>query len=141
MTAKRIAGLGFAGIGLLLGFLCIGRAVETALDRDPNRLDKRETIVAGLLLGLPCTAGALWMLGALKRSDRLIHSQRLQAIFYKALKANNGRINAVQFALLAQTSLAEAKDFLDAWAGPLDADYDIDEAGSTTYCFKLPEML
>ena len=138
-SAKRTASLGFFGLGLLLGFLCIGRAVETALDRNPNRLYKRETITAGLLLGVPCTAGALWGLGSLARHRKLMRSERLQALFYKALKANNGKISPIQFAMIGQISVDEAKDCLDTWAIPLNADFQIDEAGVVTYCFNVFE--
>ena len=138
---KRAVGFGFAGFGLLLGFLCIGRAVETALDRNPNRIDKRETVAAGLLLGVPCAAGGLWMLSALKKRERLRHSRRLQTVFYKALKANDGRINPLQFAVLGQISVDEAQDCLDAWARSLNADFKIDESGVMVYCFETPAPL
>ncbi|MGD1897167.1 MAG: hypothetical protein ACFB16_09485 [Phormidesmis sp.] len=138
MTAsKRILGFSLSAFGLVLGFLCLGRAVETAFDSDPARQNKRETITAGLLLGLPATAGALWMLSALERDRKLAYSQRLQALFYKALKANDGRINAIQFAMLAEVSLSEAQHCLDAWAGPMNADFDVDEAGVIMYCFNV----
>ncbi|MGD1864212.1 MAG: hypothetical protein ACFB0D_06620 [Phormidesmis sp.] len=136
-SAKRIAGFGLSALGLVLGFLCLGRAVETAFDTDPARQNKRETITAGILLGLPVSVGALWMMSALESDRRLAYSQRLQALFYKALQANNGRINAIQFAMLAEVSLGEARQCLDAWAGPMNADFDIDEAGVVVYCFTL----
>lgn len=139
-TTKRVLGYGTGVFGLLLGFLCLGRAVETALDRNPNRLDKRETITAGLLLGIPATAGSLWMLSALQKRERLRYSQRLQTIFYKALKVNGGRINPLQFAALGQISVGEAKDCLDVWAQQLNADFKIDEAGVVMYCFDLPAI-
>ncbi|MEL6472064.1 MAG: hypothetical protein AAFQ74_20240 [Cyanobacteria bacterium J06623_4] len=135
VAAKRVAGLGLSSLGLLLGFLCLGRAAETAVDPDPNRLDKRETVIAGLMLGVPATVGALCMLRAVKRDRLLAHSQRLQALFYKAICANDGRINVIQFAMLAEVSLVEARECLDAWAGSLNADFDIDDAGLVVYCF------
>ena len=134
---KHVAGVGLSALGLLLGLLCLGRAAETALDTDPNRLDKRETITAGLLLGIPCTAGAAWMLAGGEIRRRKARSQRMQTLFYKALKANNGKINPLQFAMLAEVSLAEAQKCLNDWAGPLNADFEVDEAGVVEYCFYL----
>ncbi len=136
--ARRITGIGLSAVGLLLSFLCLGRAVETALDRNPNRQGKRETVLAGLLIGLPAGAGALWMLQDLERDRTLIHSQKLQSLFYKAIRANNGRISAAQFAMLSQISLGEAKAFLDSWAGAMAAQFDVDESGLVIYCFRLP---
>ncbi|MEL6778347.1 MAG: hypothetical protein AAFO06_13920 [Cyanobacteria bacterium J06597_16] len=138
-SSKRILGLGISTLGLILGFVCLGRAAETALDKDPTRLEKRETVTAGLLLGIPTTVGAGLMLSTLERNRKQARSQRLQSLFYKALKANNGKINPIQFAMLGQISLAEAQECLDAWAGPLNADFMIDDAGVVMYCFHLME--
>ncbi|MGB3788372.1 MAG: hypothetical protein WA949_10200 [Phormidesmis sp.] len=138
-NAKRIAGITLSATGLLLSFLCLGRAIETGLDRNPNRQGKRETVTAGLLIGLPVGAGALWILRDLERDRTLIHSQKLQSLFYKAIKANSGRLSAVQFAMLAQVSLDEAKAFLDTWSGAMNAQFDVDESGTVIYCFRLPE--
>lgn len=139
MTAsKRIVGIGLSTVGLLLGFLCLGRAVETALSKDSN-LNKSETATAGLLIGLPTMIGALWMLRDLERDLKHTQSQRLQFLFYKALKANNGRINAIQFAMLGQVSFAEAQACLDAWADAMNAGSQVDEAGVVMYCFPLSE--
>lgn len=135
--SKHIAGVGLSALGLLLGFLCIGRAAETALDTNPERLHKRETVTAGLLLGIPCAAGAGLMLVDLEARRRRDRSQRMQTLFYKALKANNGKINPLQFAMLAEVSLTEAQRCLNDWAGPLNADFEVDEAGIVEYCFYL----
>ena len=135
--SKHLAGVGLSALGLLLGFLCIGRAAETALDTNPDRLNKRETVTAGLLLGIPCTAGAAWMLVDAEVRRRRQRAQRMQTLFYKALKANNGKINPLQFAMLAEVSLAEAQRCLNDWAGPLNADFEVDEAGVVEYCFYL----
>ena len=138
-SSKRILGLGISTLGLMLGFVCLGRAAETALDKDPTRLEKRETVTAGLLLGIPTTIGAGLMLSTLERNRKQARSQRLQSLFYKALKANNGKINPIQFAMLGQISLAEAQECLDAWAGPLTAGFMIDAAGGVMFCVLLRE--
>lgn len=148
----RVVRVGLPTLGLTIGLLCLGRAffvgaiaqgetrptpaLETALDKNLNRLNKRETITVGLLLGIPCTFGSLRMLTTFRRNHKLAQSQRLQVLFYKAIKANNGRINALQLAMLAEISVQDAKTFLDAWAGPLHASYQIDETGLMVYCFN-----
>ena len=134
---KYVASVGLSALGLLLGFLCVGRAAETALDSNPERLHKRETITAGLLLGIPCTAGAALMLLNTESNRREDRSQRMQTLFYKALKANDGKINPLQFAMLAEVSLAESQKCLNDWAGPLNADLEVDDAGVVEYCFYL----
>ncbi len=136
--ARYAVGIGLSALGLALGFLCLGRALETALDANPNRLNKRETVTAGVLIGVPTAAGALWLLMSLERDRTLTHSKRLQLLFYKALKANSGKISALQFAMLAQVPLADAKHFLDDWAVSLAAEFQVDAAGTVVYCFSLP---
>ncbi len=146
-SMKRIMGVGLPVLGLVIGVLCLGRAffvgatptLETALDKNPNRLNKPEIITAGLLLGIPCTAGSLWMLNTFNRDHKIAQSQRLQVLFYKAIKANNGSINALQLAMLAEISVEDAKTFLDAWAEPLNADYQIDDTGLMVYRFNASE--
>jgi hypothetical protein len=143
--AKRITGIGLSALGLALGLLCLGRAVETAIDDKVEQRDRQATLTTGLGIGIPTTLGALWMLRDWQRGDRwdrlirhkLIGHEPLQAIFCKALKANNGKINPIQFALLGQISLAEAQACLKAWADPLGAKTQVDEAGVVVYCFNL----
>ncbi len=145
-AAKYTAGIGLSTFGLLLGFLCVGRAVETVLAQDSTRLNKQETVIAGLSVGIPVTVGALWMFTDVERGSQrrlrqrqLAHSQRLQSLFYRAVKANGGKINPIQFAMLGEISLVEAQICLDAWAGPLNATSQVDETGVVMYCFDLSE--
>lgn len=154
-SIKRVIRVGLPALGLTIGLLCLGRAffvgaiaqretkrspaLETALDKNFNRLNKQKTIAVGLLLGIPCTFGSLRMLTTFKRNHKLAQSQRLQVLFYKAIKANHGRINALQLALLAEISVQDAETFLDTWAGPLHASYQMDETGLRVYCFNAPE--
>ena len=137
-AVKHIVGIGFSTCGLLLGFLCIGKGVETAFSKDVNHLDQ-PTATVGLLLGLPTTVGALWILKDLKRDLQLTQSQQLQALFYKALRANNGQISAIQFAMLGQVSFADAQTCLEAWARLMNADLQVDDAGVVMYCFPLSQ--
>jgi hypothetical protein len=147
MIVKRITGIGLPALGLALGLLCLGRAVETAVDDRVDSRDRKSTITAGLLIGVPTTLGALWMLRDWEKGDRwdrlirhkLTGNEPLQTIFCKALKANNGKINPIQFALLGQISLAEAQACLKAWADPLGAKTQVDKAGVVMYCFNLPQ--
>lgn len=141
MSYKRYAaGVGLGTIGLLLGGLCLGRAVETALNEDAGRSKKRETAAVGLLLGVPTMVGALSLLTTAERKRRTEYSARLQALFYKAIRANNGKINAIQFAMLAEISLSQAHECLSAWAVPMNAEFDIDEAGVVMYCFPISKV-
>lgn len=144
--------MGISALGLAIGMLCLGRAVEAGLQEKGDRTQRTETISAGLAVGFSTTVGALWMLRDSERSYRTqkrlrelsqhkhIACQRLQSIFYKALKANEGRINAIQLALVGQISLTDAQVYLETWANLLGANAQADSAGVTLYCFDLSKI-
>jgi hypothetical protein len=144
---KRVLRIGMPCLGLVLGLLCLGRAAESALAKpgkgiaaDDERSDKKQTIVTGLVLGIPCTAGSLWSLVSTVRDRQLIESQQLHHIFQKALKANDGRIDPLQLAMLAEVPLEDADAFLAVWASRLSADFTVDEAGVVVYSFPVAEQ-
>ncbi|NJM96231.1 MAG: hypothetical protein HC800_02610 [Phormidesmis sp. RL_2_1] len=143
--SKHIVGFGLSAIGLLLGLICAARVIGTALDSQASPLQKRKILMTGLWVGIPTTVGALWMLKDLTHSSQgmlrqrqIANAKRLQLIFHKALNANNGKISAIQFAMLAEVALDEAKYYLEDWANVLDADLEVDAAGIVVYCFSLP---
>ncbi|NEQ33633.1 MAG: hypothetical protein F6K04_21995 [Leptolyngbya sp. SIO4C5] len=133
--AKQIS----AGL-LLLGFWCLARAAETGLDRNPNRLDRRETVLAGLLLGIPAVGfGSYLGLDAYlqkKRQER----DRLQGIFFKLVKAGKGKVAPLRFAMEANLSGEMAKAYLDERARIYDADFQVDEQGGVSYYFHLGDV-
>ena len=81
IAMNKVKSIG-AGLLLLLGFWCLGRALETSLNRDPRLLDKRETITAGLLLGVPATTGGSWLLWERRRQRREQAAQHLRQTFF-----------------------------------------------------------
>jgi len=130
------------GIGLLLilGALCLGRAIETALDHNPNRLGQRETITAGLLIGIPATTGGLWWGWQVHRQRRLAEAQRLREVFFKLVKAGRGKITPLRFSMEAHIDGAKAKAYLSDRSVEYDANFQVDVEGNITYCFHLGEV-
>ncbi|MGP1375288.1 MAG: ribosomal protein L7/L12 [Almyronema sp.] len=129
-----------AGLLLLVGFWCLARSLETGLDRNPNRLDKRETVLAGILLGVPAVGfGAYLGLDAQlqkKRQER----DRLQAIFFKLVKAGKGKVAPLRFAMEANLTGEAAKAYLDERARIYDADFQVDDRGGVFYYFHLGDV-
>ena len=125
------------GLLLLLGFWCLGRAVEMSLNRDPHVQEKRETVTAGILLGLPATAGGSWLLWAQHRQRRQQAAQRLRNIFFHLVQTRQGQVTPLQFAMAAQIDGDIAKAYLDDRSLEFDATFDVDEQGHMTYCFHL----
>jgi ribosomal protein L7/L12 len=124
----------------LLGFLCLGRAVETGLDQNPDRIGKRETITAGLLLGLPATAGGGGLALSARRDRRRLEAQRLRTVFFKLTKAGRGKVTALRFAMEAQISGDRATAYLSERAREYEATFQVDNEGGITYCFNLGDV-
>jgi hypothetical protein len=126
-----------AGLLLVLGFWCLGRALETALNSDPRVVDKRETLTAGILLGIPATATAGWLLWDRRRQSQLTQEKHLRAVFFQVVQAQQGQITPLQFAIAAQISGQEAKAYLSDRSLEFDATFQVDEVGNIFYCFPL----
>jgi len=133
---NRVKSIG-AGLLLLWGFWCLGRALETSLNRNPQVLEKRETVTAGVLLGLPAIAGGSWGLWAVRRQRRRQVAQSLRQIFFRSVQAGRGRVTPLQFAIAANLDGATATAYLLERSREYNATFDIDDDGNITYCFHL----
>ena len=122
---------------LLLGFLCLGRAIETSVDRNPNRLNKRETVTAGILLGLPAIVGGTWLVFNKRRQYRTTEETRLRKTFFELAKAGHGQMTVLQFAIAAQIDGNQAKIYLSDRSREYDATFQVDDEGTIIYCFNL----
>ncbi|MEL6326376.1 MAG: hypothetical protein AAFQ61_05665 [Cyanobacteria bacterium J06626_23] len=122
---------------LLLGFFCLGRAIETSLDSNPNRLDKRETITAGLLLGVPAAVGGAWLLLDARRQRQTAETKRLRETFFELVQVGQGQMTALQFAIAAQIDGDKAKAYLSDRSREYDATFQVDDEGTIVYCFRL----
>lgn len=140
MIVKRIAKPIGAGILLLLGFWCLGRVVETGLDPNPNRLGKRETMTAGLLVGVPAATGGAWLAFDIRRQRRLAAAKQLQDTFFRLVKAGRGKVTALRFSMEAQIDGEQAKAYLSDRSREYDATFQVDSEGGITYCFNLGDL-
>jgi len=122
---------------LVLGFWCLGRAVEMALNRNPNVLDKRETITAGLLLGVPSSAGGAWLLWDRRRQFAVARQRRLREAFFQLVQAEHGKVTPLQLAMVAHVDGQAAKVYLSDRSVEYDATFEVDASGHMIYCFPL----
>ena len=129
-----------AGILLLLGFVFLGRALETSLDSNPDRLGKRETVTAGVLLGLPAVVGGVWLLVDTRRQQQHAEAERLKAVFFQLVKAGRGNVTALRFSMEAQIDGETAKAYLSDRSREYDATFQVDIEGGITYCFHLGNL-
>jgi hypothetical protein len=85
-------------------------------------------VIAGL-------AGAvLWLWRRQKAREYALHQ-----VFYAELAANGGRISVLDFAIAAQITGSEARQFLDQRAKEFWGDFEPTAAGDVLYTFPAPQ--
>ncbi len=137
MATVSVIKQGAAAALIVVGVLCLGRAIETGLDRNPNRVGKRETITAGLLLGGIATTGGIALALNTHRQRRRQEKAQLQAVFFNLVKAGRGKVTPLRFAMEAQLTGEAATAYLNEQARQYDATFQVDQEGGITYCFNL----
>ncbi len=125
-----------SGMLLLLGFWCLGRALETAFNQDPNLMEKREIITAGILLGLPATALGGGLIWRDRRQRHLSKAHYLRDVFFHLITAEKGKITPLKFAMAARIDGDEAKAYLRDRCLEFDATFQVDAEGTIFYCFE-----
>ena len=135
-VTKRVRQIS-AALLLIMGFWCLARSVETALDPDPSRLDKRETITGGILLGIPAVGFAAWLAFDTHLQSQQAEQARLQAIFFQLVKAGKGYIAPIRFSMETGLTGEAAIAYLNQRARVYSAEFNVDDAGGITYYFNL----
>ncbi|MGD1942834.1 MAG: hypothetical protein ACFB0G_16120 [Leptolyngbyaceae cyanobacterium] len=131
----RFLKLSGASVLLLVGFLCLGRTIETGLNQNPNLTDRREIMTAGLLIGLPTTALGGWLIWHDRQQRQRQQAQQLRAVFFDLVKAGRGQITPLRLAMAAQIAGDVAKAYLNDRSVEYDATFQVDDDGTIIYCF------
>ena len=131
LVSKVVAGT-FVGIGFL-GSLGLA---EELLNSQTSPEDRQEAVPA-LFVTAVMTATGSWMFWRGQRQYQQQQEHQLRELFFKTLEENNGRINAIRFAMLSGLDGKAAKAYLDDRAREFNAAYDITEAGTIAYYFEL----
>ncbi|MGP1382297.1 MAG: ribosomal protein L7/L12 [Thainema sp.] len=130
---KRIA----AGVLLAWGFICAVRVVDVSLARQIDPPDRRNIIVACLMLGTPALAGGGWLVWQEQQRREQQIDKRLQAVFFQLLRQGEGYISVLPFAMQTELNAAEAKAYLDQRARDFQADFQVSETGQVFYYFDI----
>ncbi|HYW22507.1 MAG TPA: hypothetical protein VE956_24995 [Nodularia sp. (in: cyanobacteria)] len=101
------------------------------------RQEAEDRLLAGMILGIPLTAGGGYMFWGLRRRDEKELSDRLDAIFYHLLQTNNGRITVLQMAMEAKLPGKQAKEYLNQKSAEFNAFFEPSEEGDITYLFSV----
>ncbi|WP_414565384.1 MULTISPECIES: hypothetical protein [unclassified Anabaena] len=132
-----------AGFMLSLGFLCLLVSFSTLSDltaEDTTPEEKAEAQSAfwgGIVFGVPLTAGGGYISWGLRRQDQQEVSDRLDAIFYQMLKANNGKITVLQLAMEAKLPGKQAQEYLNQKSQEFNATFEPSDQGDISYLFHI----
>lgn len=132
-----------AGFMLSLGFLFLMASVSalsdlTAENNSPEQKeDAQNRLLAGIVLGVPFTAGGGYIFWGLRRRHQKELSDRLDTIFYQILQSNNGRITVLQLAMEAKLPGKQAKQYLSEKSQEFNAFFEPSDQGEISYLFHI----
>ena len=126
-----------AGFLLTLGGVCLAAAAYAPFNHEISPEEQRSQAIACLLFGLPLTSSGGWMAWRLHQKGKKEKRDRLQSIFYRLLKKGNGQITVLPFAMEAQLTGVQARQYLEEQAREFNADFQVNERGDIFYYFNL----
>jgi hypothetical protein len=129
---KVIAGLLLA-FGVPLSIL----AVTQILNPQTSQPDREDALTALILLTLPPTVVGGWLARGLYKQGQKEISDRLRTTFYRLIKEGNGQITILRFAMEAELSGQEARNYLDQRAKEFNATFEALDEGDIAYRFNL----
>jgi hypothetical protein len=129
---KVIAGLLLA-FGVPLSIL----AVTQILNPQTSQQDREDALTAFIVLTLPATVVGGWLAWGLYKQGHKEISDRLRATFYRLIQEGNGQITVLRFAMEAELSGQEARNYLDQRAKEFNATFEALDVGDIAYRFNL----
>ncbi|MBE9199557.1 MULTISPECIES: hypothetical protein [unclassified Nodularia (in: cyanobacteria)] len=132
-----------AGLMLSFGVLFLMVSVSALSDlNDENNIpeetqEAQDTLLGGIVLGVPLTAGGGYMFWGLRRRNQKELSDRLDTIFYQIIQANHGKITVLQMAMEAKLPGKQAKEYLNEKSQEFNASFEPTDQGDITYLFHI----
>lgn len=129
----------FAGIFFSIGFIFLTVTVSSLATKEPTEKE-RSAAMGGIIIGVPALAAGTWLVWKQKKRHadlKEVRQRQIEFNFLTMLQANEGNITAISFAIANELSLEEAKQYLDAKAVQLNADFNVTEDGGVSYKFYL----
>jgi hypothetical protein len=126
------------GFFLIIGLPITSLTIIQLLDSNTTPEDREGALAALFILGLPPTGIAAYLIFDLKHSQKNKVSKNQinkEQIFLKILAENAGEITVLKFAVEAQLSFEQAREYLDNQAKQLNADFSVNDEGGIIYKF------
>lgn len=142
--ARGIIGYGLLGFGSL--FLLLGLIVLVPTEDAPS--DVTSAIILALIGGLPFAGGFFILRSgkgvgtpaagqAASSKPRRSQEEVLRDNFFDLVKQNQGQVTPMQFAMAANVSGEEARQYLQDRAREFGADFQVNDQGTVIYIFPL----
>lgn len=137
---RKMSAACLLSIGFLLSMHGIAQLPELANEEQTHqeKLEIRESFFMTMGLSLPMLAGGGLMLWRLHQKNQKQVRDRLDRIFYRTLKINQGRITVLEFAMESKLSGEEARKYLDIKAKEFNAHFETSDKGHINYRFEVP---
>lgn len=126
-----------AGFLLVFGVPFSLVAAAEILNPQTSPQDREDSLAALLVLTLPATAIGGWMAWRLYKAGDKETSDRLRDKFYQLVKEGDGKLTTMRFAMAAQLSGEQAREYLDEQAKEFDATFEPLDDGGIIYHFHL----
>jgi hypothetical protein len=126
------------GIFLFIGLPITLFAIVSVINPSTSAKDREGAAAALVFFGLPPTVLGGWLVWNLHQQHQGAIGQlarEQEQLFLELLKAQGGKLTALQFATAAKIPFAEAKTYLDQKAVQMNAVFDVTETGGITYRF------
>ncbi len=133
-TLKKLT----AGFFLMIGLAIIILGTVDLSSSKTTQDDKDGALAALVIFGVPATVFGGWIFRGLQQENQQKIKQLSQSkeqMFLQVLEEGNKPITITSFALAAQISIEESKQYLDEQALKLNADFDSTEEGGIIYKF------
>jgi hypothetical protein len=93
--------------------------------------------LACMTVGLPLLGLGTWRMWDASKQQQQENRDRLQSTFYRLIQESNGQLTVLTFAMAAQLSAQEAKQYLDEKAKEFDANFAVTEENGVCYLFEI----
>ncbi len=137
---KKISAACLLSIGFLFAMYGVAQIPELASEEQTHesKLEIRESFFMTMGISVPMLAGGGLMLWRLHQRNKKQLRDRLDRIFYRILKINQGKITILEFAMEGSLSGEEARKYLDIKAKEFNAHFETDDKGHINYRFEVP---
>ena len=137
---RKMSAACLLSIGFLFAMYGVAQLPELANEEQTHeeKLESRESFFMSMGLSLPRLAGGGLMLWRLHQKNKKQVRDRLDTIFYRTLKLNQGKITILEFAMETKLSGEEARKYLDTKAKEFNAHFETNDRGHINYHFEVP---